>query len=100
MNKLGSSISRRATGMGGGVHGLLVGIMWSAMVSTAPAAPPAGAKPPSGDMRAAYAGPIEVAEGKRVAAASCSQCHGMNGVSPAKAVPILPGSGRHTYISS
>lgn len=42
-------------------------------------------------MRAAYAGALEVAEGKRVAEASCAQCHGMNGIGTTRGVPHIAG---------
>jgi len=65
-----------------------------AMAAHAPAsaAQPARGKPsPADDLRAAYAGPLEVAEGKRVAEASCAQCHGINGISTTKGVPHIAG---------
>jgi cytochrome c553 len=46
---------------------------------------------PSDDFRAAFATSQEVAEGKRVADASCARCHGGNGISTAKGVPHLAG---------
>jgi cytochrome c553 len=56
------------------------------------AAQPATVKPVVGDdLRAAYATSADVAEGKRVADASCSACHGANGISSIKDVPHLAG---------
>ncbi len=49
------------------------------------------------DFRAAYATSQDVAEGKRVADASCARCHGPNGISPAKGVPHLAGQ-RAVYL--
>ncbi len=46
---------------------------------------------PSDDFRAAFATSQDVAEGKRVADASCARCHGANGISVAKGVPHLAG---------
>src|ERR1700674_4359942 len=43
------------------------------------------------DLRAAYANSADVAEGKSVADASCSSCHGANGISSVKDVPNLAG---------
>ena len=43
------------------------------------------------DLRAAYANAADVAEGKGVADASCSGCHGANGISSTKDVPNLAG---------
>jgi cytochrome c553 len=38
----------------------------------------------SNDLRAAWATPQDIAEGKRVAEASCASCHGLNGIAKAK----------------
>jgi cytochrome c553 len=43
------------------------------------------------DLRAVYATPQDVAEGKRVAETSCVGCHGVNGISATKGVPHLAG---------
>lgn len=45
----------------------------------------------SDDFRAAFATSQDVAEGKRLADASCARCHGANGISNAKGVPHLAG---------
>jgi cytochrome c553 len=61
-------------------------------------AQPGAVKPGSGDdMRAVYATPQDVAEGKRVAEASCMGCHGVNGVSATKGIPNLAGQ-RPVYV--
>ena len=61
-------------------------------------AQPATVKPGSGDdLRTVYATPQDVAEGKRVAEASCVGCHGANGVSATKGVPHLAGQ-RPVYV--
>jgi len=49
------------------------------------------------DLRAVYATPVEVAEGARIAEASCARCHGANGVSTTKGVPHLA-SQRAAYL--
>ena len=49
------------------------------------------------DLRAVYASPVEVAEGKRVAETSCARCHGANGISATKGVPHLAGQ-RAAYL--
>lgn len=49
------------------------------------------------DFRAAYATPQDIAEGKRVADASCARCHGPNGISSAMGVPHLAGQ-RAVYL--
>ncbi|HZD19650.1 MAG TPA: c-type cytochrome [Burkholderiales bacterium] len=57
-----------------------------------------GAKPaPNDDLRPAYANAADIAEGKRVAQASCAGCHGVNGISSMKAVPHLAGQ-RPAYL--
>src|SRR5450759_159107 len=61
-------------------------------------AQPAAVKSGSGDdMRAVYATPPDVAEGKRVAEASCVGCHGVNGASATKGIPNLAGQ-RPAYV--
>jgi len=49
------------------------------------------------DLRAAYATPQDIAEGKRLADTSCARCHGANGISTTKGVPHLAGQ-RPAYI--
>jgi cytochrome c553 len=49
------------------------------------------------DLRAAYATPQDIAEGKRVAQASCASCHGINGIPSAKGVPNIAGQ-RPVYL--
>lgn len=62
------------------------------------AAQPVTVKPGSGDdLRAAYSGALEVAEGKRVAESTCARCHGANGISTTKNVPHLAGQ-RPAYL--
>jgi cytochrome c553 len=41
------------------------------------------------DLRAAYATPQDIGEGKRVAEASCKGCHGINGTATASGVPHI-----------
>ena len=43
------------------------------------------------DLRAVSATALEVAEGKRIAQASCARCHGMDGVSKSKGIPHIAG---------
>jgi cytochrome c553 len=52
----------------------------------------------SSDLRAAYATPQDVAEGKRVAEASCASCHGINGIARNKDVPNIAGQ-RPAYLN-
>ena len=56
------------------------------------AAQPSTVQAGSGDdLRAAYAGALEVAEGKRLAEKSCAGCHGIDGIATAKGVPHIAG---------
>lgn len=65
-----------------------VGSVWS----QGAAVQPARVTPASGDdLRAVYASAADVAEGKRLADASCAGCHGGNGVSTTSGVPHLAG---------
>lgn len=52
---------------------------------------------PADDFRAAFATSQDVAEGKRLADASCARCHGTTGISTAKGVPHLAGQ-RAVYL--
>jgi cytochrome c553 len=56
-----------------------------------------GAAASGNDLRAAYATAADVAEGKRLAEASCASCHGANGISAAKGIPHLAGQ-RPVYL--
>jgi len=58
---------------------LTMGTLIAAAGAAYAAAPDSG-----GDLRAALATPQDIAEGKRVAEASCASCHGLNGVPKAK----------------
>ncbi len=49
------------------------------------------------DFRAAYATPQDATEGKRLADATCTRCHGPNGISTANGVPHLAGQ-RAVYL--
>lgn len=72
----------------------------SVFFSPSEAASPPTVKPGSADdLRAAYATPSDIAEGKRVAQASCVRCHGIDGIAPtnAKGVPHLAGQ-RPAYL--
>ena len=52
---------------------------------------------PGDEMKAVYATPTDVAEGKRAAESVCRACHGINGVSEVKEVPHLAGQ-RAAYL--
>jgi len=51
----------------------------------------------SADLKAAYATPQDIAEGKRVAEASCASCHGIDGISKTKETPHIAGQ-RPAYL--
>lgn len=74
-----------------------VGLALAGCLPTAAAQP---AKIPPGsseDLRAVYATPADIADGKRVAETSCARCHGANGISAARGVPHLAGQ-RAAYL--
>jgi cytochrome c553 len=65
---------------------------WAAgTLSPQGAAQPVTITAASADLRAAYATPQDIAEGKKVAAASCARCHGMDGASTGEGVPHIAG---------
>ena len=77
-----------------------IGALAAAIAAHSPgaAAQPATVKPGSEDeLRAVYATPVEVAEGGRIAEASCARCHGASGISATKGVPHLAGQ-RAAYL--
>jgi cytochrome c553 len=45
----------------------------------------------SAELKAAYATPQDIVEGKKVAEASCASCHGLDGVAKAKDTPHIAG---------
>lgn len=49
------------------------------------------------DLRAVYATPADIADGKGIAEASCARCHGANGISTTKGIPHLAGQ-RAAYL--
>jgi len=77
---------------------LLVSAVVTVMALTAgPASAETVQQGATDDFRAAYATPLDIAEGKRVADGSCARCHGPNGISMAKGVPHLAGQ-RAVYL--
>jgi cytochrome c553 len=67
-------------------------------ISAAAWAQPATSKPSAADdLRATFATPQDVAEGKRLAQESCARCHGANGVSAAAGIPHIAGQ-RAAYL--
>jgi cytochrome c553 len=74
---------------------LLLAIL--ATVGSAPSEAAPSSTAGDDDLRAAYAGPQEVAEGKRVAEKSCASCHGPEGITTIKGMPNLAGQ-RAAYL--
>jgi cytochrome c553 len=69
-----------------------------AAYSLGAAAQPATVRPAADDgLRAVYATSVEIAEGARIAEATCARCHGANGISTTKGVPHLAGQ-RAAYL--
>jgi cytochrome c553 len=52
---------------------------------------------PGDDLRAAFATPQDIAEGKRVALASCASCHALTGIALARGTPHIAGQ-RAAYL--
>jgi len=63
---------------------LATGILMAGLIAAGAAYGAAGDSGPSGGLKAALATPQDIAEGKRVAEASCASCHGLNGVGRTK----------------
>lgn len=66
---------------------LLAGVAALPTASTAASPAPSGAD----DLRAAFATPQDIAEGKRVALASCTTCHALTGIALARGTPHIAG---------
>ncbi len=62
-----------------------------ALLAASAIAQPKAAAQPTQDMRAVFASPADVAEGRKVALASCANCHGMDGFSTGRGVPHIAG---------
>lgn len=89
-------LSRRARAL------LHVAMALAASGTGAAHAPTAAAQPitaslSADEIKAVYATPQDVAEGRRVAATSCAACHGANGISTTKGTPNLAGQ-RSAYL--
>jgi cytochrome c553 len=78
----------------GGIVGALFWLHYPPTAATQPTA----VNPREGDdLRAVYANAADVAEGKRLADATCASCHGANGISTTPGVPNLAGQ-RPAYL--
>jgi cytochrome c553 len=76
---------------------LLIGFMFVAGTMIVDYCPRAAAQPVANELRPLYAMPEEIAEGKRLAGASCAGCHGANGINTNPRVPNLAGQ-RAAYL--
>jgi mono/diheme cytochrome c family protein len=74
-----------ALAISGGIAAMLFWVGYPPSAATQPVIPGGD------DLRAVYATAEEVAEGKRLAEASCAGCHGANGISSTPGVPHLDG---------
>ena len=65
------------------VGGTIGFLLWSGLESYSPSAIAQTAVAPAknDELRAAYAGAVEIAEGKKLAESTCAGCHGANGIS-------------------
>ncbi|MDP1535727.1 MAG: c-type cytochrome [Burkholderiales bacterium] len=70
---------------------LVAGVLAAGPSTVNAASAPKIAPGSAADFRAAFATPQDIAEGKRVAAASCASCHGVDGISTTKGVPHIAG---------
>lgn len=76
------------------LHILLMLVAGVLVVGSSPGSAASATKVEPGsavDFRAAFATPQDIAEGKRVAEASCASCHGVKGISNARGVPHIAG---------
>jgi cytochrome c553 len=90
---MGRRISLTKVVIAGAIVGALVWLHYPESAATQPATVNAG----SDDLKAVYANAADVAEGKSVADASCSGCHGANGISDTAGIPNLAGQ-RPAYL--
>jgi cytochrome c553 len=64
-------------------------VLAGSVLAQGKSAPPP--KDPTTDMRAVFASPSDIAEGRKVAQANCANCHGIDGFSTGKNVPNIAG---------
>ena len=91
------SILAKARWWRAGRHALVallasIAVLPNLSAAAAPAQPAAG-----DDLRAAFATPQDIAEGKRVALASCASCHAITGIALARGTPHIAGQ-RPAYL--
>jgi cytochrome c553 len=68
----------------------VVGVLMTGTAKAQGKAAPAS-KDPTTDMRAVFAAPADIADGRKVAQSACANCHGMDGFSTGKNVPHIAG---------
>jgi cytochrome c553 len=71
--------------------GLLLCVSMLAVGGVHAQSKPGASKDPTTDMRAVFASPSDIADGRKVAQASCANCHGMDGLSTGPNVPHIAG---------
>lgn len=92
------SILAKIRWWGAGRQALVVLLASIAILPSLSAAAAAPAQPSaSDDLRAAFATPQDIAEGKRVALASCASCHALTGIALARGTPHIAGQ-RPAYL--
>ncbi|MBI5921255.1 MAG: c-type cytochrome [Betaproteobacteria bacterium] len=80
-----------------GLFSLCLRATFLAVLSTSAMAQSGGAKPVDDSLRTLYVSPAEIAEGKSLADAQCTRCHGNDGISVSKGIPHLAGQ-RPAYL--
>jgi cytochrome c553 len=78
-------------GFGGATRSGLLLCVGVLLAGAALAQGKAASKDAMADMRAVFASPADIIEGKKVAQANCANCHGMDGQSTGKNVPHIAG---------
>ena len=94
VSSLGARFSLATLIAAGGTVGVLLGLGYPRSAPSQPATITLGN---GEDLRPLYANAGDVAEGKRLASASCAGCHGANGISTTAGVPNLAGQ-RPAYL--
>src|SRR6266536_470216 len=92
------SILSKARWWGAGRRALVVLLASVAVLPNLSAAAAPASQPGAGDdLRAVFATPQDIAEGKKVALASCASCHGLTGIALPKGTPHIAGQ-RPAYL--
>ena len=91
------SILAKVRWWGAGRNAFLALLASIALLPNIGAAAPAAQSASGDDLRAAFATPQDIAEGKRVALASCASCHAITGIALARGTPHIAGQ-RAAYL--